>query len=88
MCDYILHGGDRAEFLAKFAKAISVGFDPDADLQRVGLANQTTMCARAVPSPGPDACPVSQPAPSARSCTPRPPKLACPAITSRPRAPG
>ena len=44
VCDYILHGGDREEFLAKFAKAISAGFDPEADLLRVGLANQTTMC--------------------------------------------
>ncbi|GLC46853.1 hypothetical protein PLESTB_001541300 [Pleodorina starrii] len=43
LCDYILHGGNREEFLAKFAKAVSKGFDPDAMLDRVGLANQTTM---------------------------------------------
>ncbi|MFM7406183.1 MAG: 4-hydroxy-3-methylbut-2-enyl diphosphate reductase [Cuspidothrix sp.] len=41
--NYILNGGDRQEFLTKFAKAYSVGFDPDQDLQRVGIANQTTM---------------------------------------------
>jgi len=41
--NYILHGGDRAEFLAKFSKASSAGFDPDRDLERVGIANQTTM---------------------------------------------
>ncbi|MBE9120747.1 4-hydroxy-3-methylbut-2-enyl diphosphate reductase [Tychonema sp. LEGE 07199] len=41
--NYILHGGDRAEFLAKFSKAYSAGFDPDVDLERVGVANQTTM---------------------------------------------
>ena len=41
--NYILHGGDKAEFLAKFAKACSQGFDPDRDLERVGVANQTTM---------------------------------------------
>ncbi len=41
--DYIRRGGDRAAFLARFEKAISRGFDPDVDLQRVGLANQTTM---------------------------------------------
>ena len=41
--NYILHGGDRAEFLAKFSKAYSAGFDPDRDLERVGIANQTTM---------------------------------------------
>lgn len=41
--NYILHGGDRAEFLAKFSKAYSPGFDPNRDLERVGIANQTTM---------------------------------------------
>ncbi len=51
VCDYILRGGDspeerlrqRAEFLAKFSQACSAGFDPDLDLDRVGVANQTTM---------------------------------------------
>jgi len=43
VCDYILHGGDRDEFLDKFKNAISQGFDPDTMLVRVGLANQTTM---------------------------------------------
>ena len=41
--DYILNGGNRDEFLAKFSKAISAGFDPDQDLERIGIANQTTM---------------------------------------------
>ena len=41
--NYILHGGDQEEFLAKFANAYSAGFDPDRDLERVGIANQTTM---------------------------------------------
>jgi 4-hydroxy-3-methylbut-2-enyl diphosphate reductase len=41
--NYILHGGDREQFLAKFSKAYSVGFDPDVDLVSVGIANQTTM---------------------------------------------
>jgi len=40
---YILHGGDKQEFLSKFAKACSPGFDPDLDLVRIGIANQTTM---------------------------------------------
>lgn len=40
---YILKGGNRAEFMAKFANACSAGFDPDRDLERVGIANQTTM---------------------------------------------
>ncbi len=43
VANYILNGGDKQEFLAKFSKAISAGFDPDQDLQRVGVANQTTM---------------------------------------------
>lgn len=43
VCDYITKGGDRAEFLAKFSKAVSEGFDPDRDLEKIGLANQTTM---------------------------------------------
>jgi 4-hydroxy-3-methylbut-2-enyl diphosphate reductase len=43
VCDYIRRGGDREQFLARFANAISPGFDPDRDLQRIGLANQTTM---------------------------------------------
>lgn len=41
--NYILNGGDREEFFAKFSKACSAGFDPDRDLERVGIANQTTM---------------------------------------------
>lgn len=43
VANYILHGGDREEFLTKFRKAHSVGFDPDRDLERIGIANQTTM---------------------------------------------
>lgn len=43
VCDYILKGGDRRAFLNKFAPAASRGFDPDTDLVRVGIANQTTM---------------------------------------------
>ena len=43
VCHYIVHGGDRGEFLARFGGAASPGFDPDRDLERVGCANQTTM---------------------------------------------
>lgn len=41
--DYILKGGDKAEFMEKFKNAMSQGFDPDEDLDGVGIANQTTM---------------------------------------------
>ena len=43
VCDYIRRGGDSAAFMARFAHAASPGFDPDRDLVRIGLANQTTM---------------------------------------------
>jgi 4-hydroxy-3-methylbut-2-enyl diphosphate reductase len=43
VCDYIRSGGDAAQFLARFGDAVSPGFDPDRDLDRIGCANQTTM---------------------------------------------
>jgi len=43
VCDFIRRGGDPAAMLARFPNAVSAGFDPERDLQRVGLANQTTM---------------------------------------------
>src|SRR4029453_17949139 len=43
VCDYIRRGGDPASVLARFPNAVAAGFDPERDLQRVGLANQTTM---------------------------------------------
>jgi 4-hydroxy-3-methylbut-2-enyl diphosphate reductase len=43
VADHVRHGGDRAAFLARFARALSPGFDPDLHLARIGVANQTTM---------------------------------------------
>jgi 4-hydroxy-3-methylbut-2-en-1-yl diphosphate reductase len=43
VCDYVRGGGDRTQFLTRFLDAVSPGFDPDRDLQHIGLANQTTM---------------------------------------------
>jgi 4-hydroxy-3-methylbut-2-enyl diphosphate reductase len=43
VCDYILNGGNKQEFLEKFKGAYSAGFDPEIHLQAVGVANQTTM---------------------------------------------
>jgi 4-hydroxy-3-methylbut-2-enyl diphosphate reductase len=44
--DYIRHGGDEAALAERFAQAISPGFDFGRDLERVGVANQTTMLMR------------------------------------------
>lgn len=43
VANYILNGGSRDEFMEKFKRSHSVGFDPDRDLERIGIANQTTM---------------------------------------------
>ncbi len=40
---YIAEGGERSGFMKRFSNAVSDGFDPDVHLQRIGLANQTTM---------------------------------------------
>ena len=41
--DFILGRMDAAEFGEKMAHGMGPGLDPDEDLQRVGVANQTTM---------------------------------------------
>lgn len=43
VANYILNGGNRDEFMAKFSRATSEGFDPERDLEHIGIANQTTM---------------------------------------------
>ncbi len=43
VCEYIRNGGSSVSFLERFKTAAAPGFDPDRDLERVGLANQTTM---------------------------------------------
>ena len=43
VADYVLYGGDKEEFLKYFKNAISKDFDPDTMLDKIGLANQTTM---------------------------------------------
>jgi 4-hydroxy-3-methylbut-2-enyl diphosphate reductase len=41
--DFILNGGSTEDFYKKFSKAISNGFDPNKHLDKIGVANQTTM---------------------------------------------
>jgi 4-hydroxy-3-methylbut-2-enyl diphosphate reductase len=43
VADFMINGGDPAEFLTAFRGAVSPGFDPLQHLQRIGVANQTTM---------------------------------------------
>jgi 4-hydroxy-3-methylbut-2-enyl diphosphate reductase len=43
VCDYIRGTVSGAELMTRFKEAASPGFDPDQHLQRMGLANQTTM---------------------------------------------
>lgn len=43
VCEFIRNGGSPESFLDEFEHATSENFDPDQDLRRIGLANQTTM---------------------------------------------
>jgi 4-hydroxy-3-methylbut-2-enyl diphosphate reductase len=46
VCDYIEGRLPGDQLMAAFAHAVSPGFDPARHLQRIGVANQTTMLAR------------------------------------------
>jgi 4-hydroxy-3-methylbut-2-enyl diphosphate reductase len=43
VCRYIETGGDPEAFIAHFPNAVSEGFEAHRDLERIGVANQTTM---------------------------------------------
>jgi 4-hydroxy-3-methylbut-2-enyl diphosphate reductase len=43
VCQFVRGKLSRDEFMARFAQAVSDGFDPSVHLERIGLANQTTM---------------------------------------------
>jgi 4-hydroxy-3-methylbut-2-enyl diphosphate reductase len=43
VCDFIRGRLDAGRLLERFREAASPGFEPERDLQRIGLANQTTM---------------------------------------------
>jgi 4-hydroxy-3-methylbut-2-enyl diphosphate reductase len=46
VCDFIEGSLSAADLMATFTRAASPGFDPERHLQRIGVANQTTMLAR------------------------------------------
>src|SRR6185503_17427996 len=46
VCDFIEGKISSGDLMAKFSHAASPGFDPERDLRRIGVANQTTMLAR------------------------------------------
>jgi 4-hydroxy-3-methylbut-2-enyl diphosphate reductase len=46
VCEFIEGRVTGAELMSKFSHAVSPGFDPDRDLLKIGVANQTTMLAR------------------------------------------
>ena len=43
LCDYISGNLEKSTFMDYFRDAMSDGFDPDEHLQKIGVANQTTM---------------------------------------------
>ena len=43
VCDYIRKGGDKEAFLKRFQGSYPPGFNPDIHLEKIGVANQTTM---------------------------------------------
>jgi len=43
VCGFVRGRVTRDEFMTRFSQAVSEGFDPATHLERIGLANQTTM---------------------------------------------
>jgi 4-hydroxy-3-methylbut-2-enyl diphosphate reductase len=46
VCDFLEGRLSASALVERFAHSVSPNFDPDRDLQRIGVANQTTMLAR------------------------------------------
>jgi 4-hydroxy-3-methylbut-2-enyl diphosphate reductase len=68
LCDYIVHGGNREEFMSKFSNALSAGFDPGVQPRRAHAG--VTACAGTF-------CHGRMESWTSRACVPTHPQIRC-----------